>query len=145
MLDFAACSRWDVCPCCLYIKVCYQLWCKRNHKIWRERIERIFRYNQHRLLWCNLRNAIPKKTQSNNWLCKQLSKNERQDHSQSTNEYKVGEGNPQKIKKSVSMKALKQEEPIIPHKDSKWLSKESDPIGMTRRTVQTAGPRSQWV
>ena len=34
------------------------------------------------------------------------------------NEYKVGEGNPQKIKKSVSMKALKQEEPTIPHKDS---------------------------
>ena len=35
------------------------------------------------------------------------------------NEYKVGEGNPQKIKKSVSMKALKQAEPTIPHKDSK--------------------------
>ena len=35
------------------------------------------------------------------------------------NEYKVGEGNLQKIKKSVSMKALKQEEPTIPHKDSK--------------------------
>ena len=34
------------------------------------------------------------------------------------NEYKVGEGNPQKIKKSVSMKALKQDEPIISHKDS---------------------------
>ena len=34
------------------------------------------------------------------------------------NEYKVGEGNPQKNKKSVSMKALKQEEPTIPHKDS---------------------------
>ena len=34
------------------------------------------------------------------------------------NEYKVGEGNPQKIKKSVSMKMLKQEEPTIPHKDS---------------------------
>ena len=34
------------------------------------------------------------------------------------NEYKVGEGNPQKIKKSVSMKALKQEEPTISHKDS---------------------------
>ena len=35
------------------------------------------------------------------------------------NEYKVGEGNPQKNKKSVSMKALKQEEPTIPHEDSK--------------------------
>ena len=34
------------------------------------------------------------------------------------NEYKVGEGNPQKNKKSVSMKALKQEEPTIPHRDS---------------------------
>ena len=34
------------------------------------------------------------------------------------NEYKVGEGNPQKSKKNVSMKALKQEEPEIPHKDS---------------------------
>ena len=34
------------------------------------------------------------------------------------NEYKVGEGNPQKHKKSVSMKALKQEEPTIPHRDS---------------------------
>ena len=35
------------------------------------------------------------------------------------NEYKVGEGNPQKNLKNVSMKALKQEEPTIPHKDSK--------------------------
>ena len=35
------------------------------------------------------------------------------------NKYKVGEGNPQKNKKSVSMKVLKQEEPTIPHKDSK--------------------------
>ena len=35
------------------------------------------------------------------------------------NEYKVGEGNPQKSKKNVSMKVLKQEEPEIPHKDSK--------------------------
>ena len=35
------------------------------------------------------------------------------------NEYKVGEGNPQKNKKNISMKALKQEEPKIPHKDSK--------------------------
>ena len=34
------------------------------------------------------------------------------------NEYKVGEENPQKTKKNVSMKALKQEEPKIPHKDS---------------------------
>ena len=34
------------------------------------------------------------------------------------NKYKVGEGKSQKIKKSVSMKALKQEEPTIPHKDS---------------------------
>ena len=33
-------------------------------------------------------------------------------------EYKVGEGNPQKNKKYVSMKALKQEESKIPHKDS---------------------------
>ena len=35
------------------------------------------------------------------------------------NEYKVGEGNPQKNTKNVSMKALKQEELKIPHKDSK--------------------------
>ena len=35
------------------------------------------------------------------------------------NEYKVGEGNPQKSKKNVSMKALKQEKPKIPHKESK--------------------------
>ena len=35
------------------------------------------------------------------------------------NEYKVGEGNPQKDTKNVSMKALKQEEPTIPHGDSK--------------------------
>ena len=35
------------------------------------------------------------------------------------NEYKVGEGNPQKNKKSVSMKALKQEEQTSPHGDSK--------------------------
>ena len=34
------------------------------------------------------------------------------------NEYKVREGNPQKNTKSVSMKALKQEEPTIPHGDS---------------------------
>ena len=34
------------------------------------------------------------------------------------NKYKVGEGNPQKNKKSVSMKALKQEELTIPHRDS---------------------------
>ena len=34
------------------------------------------------------------------------------------NEYKVGEGNSQKNKKNVSMKALKQEELKIPHKDS---------------------------
>ena len=35
------------------------------------------------------------------------------------NEYKVGEGHPQKNTKNVSMKALKQEEPTIPHEDSK--------------------------
>ena len=35
------------------------------------------------------------------------------------NEYKVGEGNPQKNNRSVSMKTLKQEEPTIPHRDSK--------------------------
>ena len=34
------------------------------------------------------------------------------------NEYKVREGNPQKNTKSVSMKALKQEELTIPHGDS---------------------------
>ena len=34
------------------------------------------------------------------------------------NKYKVGEGNPQKNKKNISMKALKQEEPKIPHEDS---------------------------
>ena len=33
-------------------------------------------------------------------------------------EYKMGEGNPQKNTKDVSMKALKQEKPKIPHKDS---------------------------
>ena len=33
------------------------------------------------------------------------------------NKYKVGEGNPQKIKQSVSMKVLKQEEATIPHGD----------------------------
>ena len=35
------------------------------------------------------------------------------------NKYKVGEGNPQKNKKNISMKALNQEEPTIPHRDSK--------------------------
>ena len=35
------------------------------------------------------------------------------------NEDKVGEGNPQKNTNNVSMKALKQEEPTIPHEDSK--------------------------
>ena len=35
------------------------------------------------------------------------------------NAYKVGEWNPLKSKKNISMKALKQEEPKIPHKDSK--------------------------
>ena len=34
------------------------------------------------------------------------------------NEYKMGEGNSQKNTKDVSMKALKQEEPKIPHEDS---------------------------
>ena len=34
------------------------------------------------------------------------------------NKYKVGEGNQQKNMKNVSMKALKQEEPKISHKDS---------------------------
>ena len=34
------------------------------------------------------------------------------------NKYKVGEGNPQKNKKNVSMKALKEEEPEIPQEDS---------------------------
>ena len=34
------------------------------------------------------------------------------------NEYKVGEGNPQKNKKNVSMKALKQEKPKIPQEES---------------------------
>ena len=34
------------------------------------------------------------------------------------NKYKVGEGNPQKNKKNVSMKVLKQEEPKIPQEDS---------------------------
>ena len=34
------------------------------------------------------------------------------------NKYKVGEGNPQKNMKNVSMKALKQEESTIPHEDS---------------------------
>ena len=43
------------------------------------------------------------------------------------NEYKVGQGNPQKNKRNISMKALKQEEPKIPHEDSEWLSKKSHP------------------
>ena len=34
------------------------------------------------------------------------------------NEYKVGEGNPQKNKSNISMKALKQEERNIPREDS---------------------------
>ena len=34
------------------------------------------------------------------------------------NKYKVGEGNPQKNKKNISMNALKQEKQKIPHKDS---------------------------
>ena len=34
------------------------------------------------------------------------------------NEYKVGEGNPQKNKKNILMKALKQEEPKTPQEDS---------------------------
>ena len=34
------------------------------------------------------------------------------------NEYKVGEGNPQKNKKNISMNALKQEKQKIPHEDS---------------------------
>ena len=43
------------------------------------------------------------------------------------NKYKVEGGNLQKNMKNVSMKALKQEEPIIPHKDNEWLSKKSYP------------------
>ena len=43
------------------------------------------------------------------------------------NQYKVGEGNPQKNQKNISMKALKQEELKILHKDSEWLSKKSYP------------------
>ena len=34
------------------------------------------------------------------------------------NKYNMGEGNPQKNKKNVSMKALKEEEPEIPQEDS---------------------------
>ena len=34
------------------------------------------------------------------------------------NEYTVGEGNPQKNKKNVSIKALKQEKPKIPQEDN---------------------------
>ena len=45
------------------------------------------------------------------------------------NEYNVGEGNPQKNKKNISMKTLKQEEPKTPQKDSNWLSKKSHPEG----------------
>ena len=43
------------------------------------------------------------------------------------NEYKVGEGNPQRNKKNVSMKALKQEELKISWENSNWLSKKSHP------------------
>ena len=43
------------------------------------------------------------------------------------NEYKVGEGNPQKNKKNVSIEALKHEEPKTPWEDSNWLSKKSHP------------------
>ena len=49
------------------------------------------------------------------------------------NEYKVREANPQKNKKNVSMKALKQEEPKIPQKDSNWLSKKSHPKGSDKK------------
>ena len=49
------------------------------------------------------------------------------------NKYQVGEGNPQKNKKSISMKALKQEEPTIPDRDSEWLSEKSDPIGNDKK------------
>ena len=41
------------------------------------------------------------------------------------NKYKVVEGNPQKNKKNISMKALKQVEPKIPQEGSNSLSKES--------------------
>ena len=48
-------------------------------------------------------------------------------------EYKVGEGNPQKNEKNISMKALKQEEPKVPREDSNWLSKESHPKRSDRK------------
>ena len=51
------------------------------------------------------------------------------------NEYKVGEGNPQKNKKNISMKALKQEEPKIPHEDSEWLSKKSHPRRSDKKDI----------
>ena len=49
------------------------------------------------------------------------------------NGYKVGKRNPQKNKKNVSMKALKQEEPKIPQEDSNWLSKKSHPERSDRK------------
>ena len=61
------------------------------------------------------------------------------------NEYKVGEGNPQKNKKSVSMKALKQEEPAIPQEIANDYLKSQIPEGMTRKTVRTVEPNNQWV
>ena len=45
----------------------------------------------------------------------------------------MGEENPQKNKKNISMKALKQEEPKIPWEDSNWLSKESHPERSERK------------
>ena len=61
------------------------------------------------------------------------------------NEYKVGEGNPQKNKKSVSMKALKQEEPTSLIEIANDYLKSQIPEGMTRKTVQTVEPNNQWV
>ena len=61
------------------------------------------------------------------------------------NEYKVGEGNPQKNKKSDSMKALKQEEQQFLIEIANDYLKSQTPEGMTRKTVQTVEPNNQWV
>ena len=57
----------------------------------------------------------------------------------------MGEGNPQKNKKSVSMKALKQEEQTLLMEIANEYLKSQIPEGITRKTVQTVEPNNQWV
>ena len=61
------------------------------------------------------------------------------------NKYKVGEGNPQKNTKNVSMKALnKRNQQFLMEIANDYL-KSQTPEGMTRKTVQTVEPNNQWV